>query len=143
MVQKLNLDKSIGREVIEIQIGGEIFRIVKVVNAVRRLQAERLNRFRKKIESLKGINEFSGQKLDEHQSSLLAEAEEFGRWDSEAVSEIMELLLTVNGHEYVRDWWERHAESQDFETIINASLAKDAPKKSNAEGSEKKKKKST
>ncbi len=138
MVQKINLDKTIGREVIEIQIGGETFRIVKVVNAVRRLQAERLNRFRERIESLKGIEEITGQELDERKASLFAEAEEFGRWDSETMSEIMHLLLTVNGYEYDLDWWERHAEAADFETIINASLAKDAPKKSDIKGSEKK-----
>ena len=126
---------------VSIEIAGQTFTIRRVVTGVRQLYAALV---REQVEFL--------QRLDAYQKALKAGADEaaadgedlardvdafYGR-KLETFLRILELLLTRNGYEWDRRWWEDNAGEEDYRAFVLASINGEAPagsKKKDAGGS--------
>lgn len=105
------------------------FRITRVVIAARVLYSNYLSEVSSFFRDVKSLNEkeMTAQELE-------AKYNDFSQSVPERLSRIIEIILTSNGYEFDRLWWENNADTADMRDFIDLCMTKDA-----AEGSAKKK----
>ena len=119
-----------------LEIGGQTFRISRVVIAARVLYSNHIKEMGELLKRLSAAEDKSGSK---DTKKLSEEAEEFARNRLSLYERIIRLLLEKNGYSYDRAWWEENTDELDMRTFIEKCLMKDAP----ADGNKKKEKPGT
>ena len=108
-----------------ITIGGQTFRISRVVIAVRVLYS---NHIKEMGELLQRLSKLDVENADSEEARRLsAEAEEFAKRKIDLYDRIIRLLLEKNGYEYDQAWWRENTDELDMRTFIEKCLTKDAP----------------
>lgn len=107
-----------------IRVSDKEFRISRVVTGVRVLYSNLLTEMGERLKEIGAVD--SAKASEEELQRLLKSTERFAKEKSDKLDECMELLLTRNGYEYDRQWWERNADEYDIRCFIEACLSKDA-----------------
>lgn len=118
------------RPEVSLQLGGRSFRIVRVVTGVRRLYGDLLRETGELLEKAARLQEAEGEELER----LSADVEDFAERKEVALFRILELLLTKNGYEFDRGWWEENADENDIKWFIVEAINKDAPEEQKKSG---------
>ncbi len=125
------------RVAIELRLGDAVFRIARVVVAVRHIYGEFLKEGGALMEKVVRVQEledaFSGANTDEenqritHEIEMISEEiEHFAGQKTDQLLSCVELLLTKNGYEFDRAWWIENGDEMDFQGLIVECLVKDS-----------------
>jgi len=113
MERVVNLDDK--RNTVTIEVGGNAFKISRIPLRLNRMYGEYLTRICKYLDQIKETEE----------EALGDLAESFALDKADAIEKMLEYVLTSNGIEYNRDWWEDNADYTDMETFIVEAMKKD------------------
>jgi hypothetical protein len=115
------------RPEVELSISGESFRIRRVVNAVRRIYGQYMERAGKEIERLGDLQSRleTGAATDQDVADATERVSEVVEQRDEAINECIRLILEKNGYEYDQQWWEENSDQYDRQHFVVAALNKD------------------
>lgn len=133
-IYDLNERKGCATAVIRVQ--DKEFRISRVVTGVRVLYSNLLTEMGGILKDVGSIDPKAAS--EDELKEALSKADAFKERRLSAMDRCMELLLTRNGYEYDRSWWDGFTDEYDVRSFIEACLSKDAKgskKKSAGEGS--------
>lgn len=107
-----------------IRVSDKEFRISRVVTGVRVLYSNLLTEMGERLKEICAVDSAKASK--EELQSLVESTERFAKEKSGKLEQCMELLLTRNGYEYDRQWWDGNTDEYDVRCFIEACLSKDA-----------------
>ncbi len=108
----------------KITIADQTFKISRVVTAVRVMYANHLKRMG---ELLKRTGEVSDNPDDESIKMLKDDVDEFQSDRETLYDQLLSLILSRNGYEYDKTWWQNNTDDTDVRAFIETCLSKDAP----------------
>lgn len=120
------------RPEVELSISGEVFRIRRVVNAVRRIYGQYMEKAGKEIETLGELHRRleSGDAAADDVEAATARVNAVVQERDQAVNECIRLILEKNGYEYDPQWWDENADQFDRQHFVVSALNKDVQKSS-------------
>lgn len=107
-----------------IRVSDKEFRISRVVTGVRVLYSNMLTEMGEQLKAVGNID--SKKATQEEIQAALEKADGFERKRKADIDRCLELILTKNGHEYDRQWWQDNTDEYDVRCFIEACLSKDA-----------------
>lgn len=115
------------RPEVELSISGATYRVRRVVNAVRRIYGQYLERAGKEIENLGALQRRldDGKATQEDVAAATDRVTEVVLEREEAVMQCIQLILEKNGYEYDRDWWDENTDQYDRQHFVVSALNKD------------------
>jgi len=134
-MSEVNLDQK--KESVTIKLSGESFTVKRVVTGVLQLYGEYTREAGEKLEQIgylkDRMDKFSElspediDKVDGELKQIVEEVDEFSNKKIDRLLEIIELILTKNGHQFDRKWWIESADMTDYQNFITACINKDLP----------------
>jgi len=107
-----------------IKVSDKEFRISRVVTGVRVTYSNMLTEMG---EQLKGVGEIDTEKATKEEiQTAIEKADRFEKKRKADLDRCMDLLLTKNGYEYDRQWWQDNTDEYDVRSFIEACLSKEA-----------------
>ena len=126
----IDLDKAKGRATVEIRLAGETFRITRVVTGVRQLYADYTTetiRAIEKADTLHREDDESDEGFERRVLKVSREITAITDRNRETFFEMLKLILSRNGHELDRQWWDDNTDEGDRRRFLDACLSKDVP----------------
>lgn len=111
------------RVAIDLRLGGQSFRISRVVMGVRRTYGDLMKETGEALAKVAALAHAEDDELER----LGAEAEALAERNQTRLFHILELLLTKNGYEYDPEWWLDNGDEEDLRTFIVSAINKDIP----------------
>ncbi len=107
-----------------IRVSDKEFRISRVVTGVRVTYSNMLTEMG---EQLKSVGEIDTEKATKEEiQAAIEKADQFEKKRKDALDRCMDLLLSKNGYEYDRQWWQDNTDEHDVRSFIEACLSKEA-----------------
>lgn len=108
-----------------IKVSDKTFRISRVVTGVRLMYANHLKRMGELLREVSSIDVSTPEGITDaaqHEAAV----DQFMLEKKQTYDDILTLLLTKNGFEYDKAWWEVNTDEYDTRSFIEACLSKDA-----------------
>lgn len=129
-MQSISLDKNPKRNVVELSVGGKFYRITRVVTGVRKMYADYMARTGELVEKAAELERKEGESEEDHSArveTVSAEVKEFHSKKEDLLYTMLELILSRNGYQLDREWWELNTDLLDQQQFLDICLTKDAP----------------
>nr|WP_321265212.1 hypothetical protein [uncultured Sphaerochaeta sp.] len=108
-----------------IKVSDKTFRISRVVTGVRLMYANHLKQMGEMLRTISTIDVSTPEGIA-RAAEQEAAVDQFMLDKKQAYEDILTLLLTKNGYEYDKAWWESNTDEFDIRSFIEACLSKDA-----------------
>ena len=124
----MDLFESQERKTLTITAGEKTFVIRKVVMAVMKLHNKRIAVLKDRVKlagEMEKKPEEASKDYDKRMETVMGKIAKTNQEEEEIIDEMMERILTVNGNEYDKAWWEENADEKERNAFIEAALNKD------------------
>lgn len=125
----INLDEAKGRKTLEIRLAGARFRITRVVTGVRQLYADYTRRTIEAVDKANSLiqgSDEADEAFEKRVRQVTEEINEYVEGNREIFFSMVELILSRNGHELDREWWDENTDELDRRMFLDTCLSKDA-----------------
>lgn len=126
----IDLDKAKGRATVEIRLAGQTFRITRVVTGVRQLYADYTTETIRALDKADTLHRGDDERDEVYEARVVEvtrEITEITERNRETFFAMLELILSRNGHELDRQWWDENTDEGDRRRFLDACLSKDVP----------------
>lgn len=107
-----------------LKVADKEFRISRVVTGVRVLYSNFLTQMGQLLQEIGNLDTQKAE--DQEIKNAIEKAEAFKKTREETTTHCLELLLTKNGYEYDKAWWDENADEYDVRSFIEICISKDA-----------------